>query len=90
MLTRIDVLFFLQAFHFPKRPTSFFNFFPVHDIMWVPIENNENQFFFIVALYFKLMPLEQHVAKINTLQLHSSVAYLGTPHSLEFILHITT
>jgi hypothetical protein len=53
-------------------------------------EDNKNQFFSIVALYVKLMLLEQHVAKINTPQLHSSVAYLGTPHSLGFILHITT
>jgi hypothetical protein len=76
---------------FQNDPHHFNFFFSLHDILWVPIKNNKNQFFFyFVALYFKLMPLEQHVAKINTRQLHSSVAYLGTPHSLGFILHITT
>ncbi len=46
MLTRIDVLFFLQAFHFQNDPHHFFNFFPMHDILWIPIENFKNQFFF--------------------------------------------
>jgi hypothetical protein len=56
----------------------------------VPSKTTKTKFISIVALDFKLMPLEQHVAKINTPQLHSSVVYLGTPHSLGFILHITT
>jgi hypothetical protein len=90
MLTRIDVQVFLQTFHFQNDPHHFILFFPMHDILWIPIENNKNQFYSIVALYFKLMPLEQDVAKMNTPQLHSNVAYLGTPHSLGFVLHIST